>query len=336
MTQLFQVNPALAGQGPFFVRRWPMLKAQPPRAGEVKPGQWLLGGPVWNGWRSIAADGGRWCKDAILLPVGRTLVGVHARSGSPTAPLDLEVMLAAKVEAVKTLTADSFTVLDLLKRLRFPFTVSRIYIEFNRPLTLEQALTDQVEICRQWYDRGLRFFELYNEPNLTSEGYKFHWTSGREFMNWYLPTLDKLRHLFPEAYFGFPATSPGPANADRLDEYEFLAECASGIAACDFLCNHSYWQNDAELTDALKRVREKFFPWQKPIVVTEFGHSWGDLSRRGMEYKKFYQMVGAPESAEVKTIAAMAWIVSAPSFPQDAWRDEAGKVLPLVKEIGQR
>ena len=46
-----------------------------------------------------------------------------------------------------------------------------------------------------FYSRGVRYFEVHNEPNLVPEGWTQSWSDGQSFGAWFLDVVNRLRRL---------------------------------------------------------------------------------------------------------------------------------------------
>lgn len=285
---------------------------------------------------------------AQLWPAGRCLIGLHGRADGELQDLDFDVLRQARVEAVK-LTSDATA--ESVRRLREwspdVFILVRAFMPFEvngqtRLITPREfyELTAP-NVARLYdFDPGVRYIELHNEPNLRGEGLGSSWADGRGFADWFLEVLDFYRARFPEALFGFPGLSPGPAlaAAGRADSDTFLAQAEAAAQAADWIGVHAYWVNEREITDerngfGFTRYRERY-P-EKLLFVTEFGNPAQPKAVVAEQYGRYYGALRRVPGLG----AAFAYVLST-SNPEEsarwAWRDEAGRDQGLAAEVGLR
>jgi len=189
-------------------------------------------------------------------------------------------------------------------------------------------------------DSSLRYVEIHNEPNLRSEGLGGSWNDGAEFGDWFLEVTALYRQRFPDAHFGFPGLSPGPAStADgRVDSEAFLSQAEAAAQQADWIGLHAYWVNEKEISD--ERLGFGFMDYrarfpEKLLFVTEFGNPLQPKNVIADQYARYYGML-----RHVRGLgAAFAYVISSPDPVESArwaWRDEAGNDVGIAAVVGQR
>jgi len=276
-----------------------------------------------------------------LWPAGRCLAGVHGRADGRLEAADFEVVAQARLEAVKLLTSAAPEDVDRLRAINPQiFIMVRLFADFrNRVVSAEDFVSWMVGDMRGFYERGVRYYEIHNEPNLRPEGWTVSWQDGREFGAWWLAVRRGLKALFPQALFGWPGLSPdGFPMPERTNDMRFLEAAADAVQAADFLGIHCYWRDEAEM-NALSggqgwREYRRRFP-EKLLFITEFSNPTPhtSLAAKGEQYARYYQML----RNEPGLGAAFAFVSSASAdFPHEAWRDERGMLTPIVAAVGRR
>ncbi|MCZ7543990.1 MAG: M23 family metallopeptidase [Anaerolineae bacterium] len=289
------------------------------------------------------------------LPVGRFVAGLHGRADGPMQEPDFTAVEVSKVEAVKlTTNALPADVTRLRKTNPDMFVVVRLFESFSTPagprkITAEefankfrpnppgQSPTD----LQRFYEMGVQYYEVHNEPNLTNEGFgqTGSWNSGAAFAAWYLAVIDRLRAWFPDARWGFPGLSPGDVVPGRpMAMWDFLDECEDAIAASDWLGVHQYFKDFAEMEDGFNQIVKRYrrrWP-DKLLMVTEFSNPIKGVPKmvKGQQYVTYYRM-----AEEVPGLgAAFAYVVSAsaPEFQDETWREESGAITPIPEAVSKR
>ena len=151
---------------------------------------------------------------------GVCLVGVHGRADGPMLEPDYAPLEAARVEAVKLLVNAQPGDIDRCRVTMGEvdlFFLARLFADFQngRVVKAEEFADWQKHDMERMYVRGVRYYEVHNEPNLNLEGFSASWRNGNEFEDWFLRVVDILQPLFPDARFGFPGCSPGGDIAGR-------------------------------------------------------------------------------------------------------------------------
>lgn len=271
------------------------------------------------------------------------LVGLHGRADGRMQSADFNTVRQAKIEAVKLLTTAAPEDVDALRSINTSMLiVVRIFMDFRgRVITPEQFVRDSgVSV---FHDKGVRLFEIHNEPNLKQEGLSMDnsigsWRNGFEFGTWFADVYGRLKAQFPDSKFGFPGLSPGPFSpGERMDEREFLDGATSAFRNADWGGLHVYWNDDTALADAMsgKAAREYAlrFP-NKPIYITEFSNAQAQpKSLKGQQYVQFYKAC----QSSPNVVAAFSFVSSSSQgFVNETWRDEDGTQTAITAIVGNR
>ena len=300
------------------------------------------------GWRYGPQTDFDW---AQLWPPGRTLIGLHGRADGEFKDADYPIVAEAHLEAIKLTSHATMETVNRLRALNPElFILIRAFSAFTDPdspqssrrITAEQFVADTTPDLARLYDADstLRYIEIHNEPNLYVEGLGGSWRDGAEFGDWFLKVQDLLRLRFPEARFGFPGLSPGPASMaqGRVDSDLFLGESAFAAQQADWVGLHAYWVNDREMTDDhlgfnFVNYRARF-P-EKLLFITEFGNPLQPKPVVADQYARYYAMLRYVTGLG----AAFAYVLSASNQAEAApwaWRDEAGNDVGIAGVIGKR
>jgi hypothetical protein len=191
----------------------------------------------------------------------------------------------------------------------------------------------------QFYGRGIRYYEVHNEPNLQIEGWKFSWGDGVDFGRWFRDVANRLKAKFPEAKFGYPGLSPGGSiSGQRVDSWAFLGQGDEAVRSADFLCCHCYWLNDADqLSSTGGLVYEEYrrrYP-DKLLFITEFSNPGDktDAAAKGSQYVSYYKRLRNVPGLG----AAFAFVLSGSTgFNHEVWRLENGTPTAIPAIVGGR
>jgi murein DD-endopeptidase MepM/ murein hydrolase activator NlpD len=287
------------------------------------------------------------------LPMDRFVAGLDGRADGPMQEADFKAVELSRVEAVKLQTTASESDVPRLRQINpNVFIVVRLFEDFRSPAGPRKISAEQFAgkfrpnppgqpktDLQRFYDQGIRYFEVHNEPNLIIEGLGGSWNSGQEFGAWYLEVIDRLSQWFPEARWGFPGMSPGAAIPQRRQEmWNFLAQCGRAIGASDWLGIHQYFKNIPEMEQGLKDlVYEYRRRWpDKLLIITEFSNPHASVTKatKGQQYATFYRLAG-----DIPGVGAAFGFVSSASDPQfqaEAWREEDGTISPIVEAVAVR
>jgi murein DD-endopeptidase MepM/ murein hydrolase activator NlpD len=275
-------------------------------------------------------------------PPGVCLVGVHGRADGRLQEADFTVVRQSRAEAVKLLSSAAPEDVDRLRSLNPNiFILVRLFAAFHgRNYNADQFATDLTHDMGQFYRRGVRYFEIHNEPNLVTEGWTTSWQNGRDFGAWFLRVRERLKQTYPEAKLGYPGLSPDgvPAPGLRTNDLAFLSESDEAARAADWIGVHCYWLSEDEMNSpaggkGYLEIR-RHHP-DKLLFITEFSNPAQGVDRRtkGQQYVRYYQNVRNVPGVG----AAFCFVLSASaSFPWEAWRDEDGSVSEIPALVGAR
>ena len=276
-------------------------------------------------------------------PAGACLAGVHGRAGEPVMrDVDYAALQQARLEAVKLLT---WTLPGEIDRVRAQnpgvFILARLMTKIGAPNQFSDFFVSEVQDhMAGFYARGIRYFEIHNEPNLTLEGWRSSWQDGREFNRFFLEVYAKLKARFPEAKLGYPGLSPDgvPAPGVRANDLVFLAESDQAACTADWLGVHCYWQSEAEMMAPRGGLNFQEYRRRYPdkmLFITEFSNvSFGvDKGVKGQQYARYYQLLRSVPGLG----AAFCYILSATQgFEGEAWRDEQGRISAIPAQVCAR
>lgn len=305
----------------------------------------LLNVRTYYGWRYGPQTEFDW---AQLWEPGVALIGLHGRTDGEFKDADYPIVARARLEAVKITSHATLETVRRLKAINLEmFILVRAIETFEedgqpRKVTPAQFVERTTPDLSRLYDAdpSLRYVEIHNEPNLRSEGLGGSWNDGAEFGGWFLEVAALYRQRFPDAHFGFPGLSPGPAStADgRVDSEAFLSQAEIAAQQADWIGLHAYWVNEREISD--ERLGFGFMDYrarfpEKLLFVTEFGNPLQPKNVIADQYARYYGML-----RHVRGLgAAFAYVISSPDPVESArwaWRDEAGNDVGIAAVVGQR
>jgi len=237
-----------------------------------------------------------------------------------------------------------------------------VYPEIAEGRSPAQFVNERREAIAAFFDNGLGDFEILNDPNLSRGGYGRSWNSPRQFNDWFLQALDRLRALFPNARFGFPGLSPGVADLAMdpqvgrpmrpVGDIDFIDSCREAVGAASFLCVQTYWQNAGMMRDidagntgfgGLRwlRIYHERFP-NASIAISEFCNNRpgigiyapNDAQWRviGDEYAEFYTLCAQYEFVE----AAFARTLRDSAHPDQSWLTESFQERRIIEGVRAR
>jgi murein DD-endopeptidase MepM/ murein hydrolase activator NlpD len=273
---------------------------------------------------------------------GYCLVGLHGRADGPMQDADFGPISQARIEAVKLMSTARPEDADRLKALNPRlFLMLRLFASFDgRVVSAADFATWLAPDMLPFYQRGVRYFEIHNEPNLRPEGWTTSWNDGTEFGNWFLDVRSRLRQQFPAALFGYPGLSPGgPIDGLRMDSLTFLTGSDAACRAADWIGVHCYWTSEQDLNNAIGGLGyleyRRRFP-DKLLFLTEFSNASATVDKRtkGQQYVRYYKHLRSIPGIG----AAFSFVVSAtsPNFQSETWRGENGVASEIPGLVGAR
>src|SRR5690606_6780557 len=145
---------------------------------------------------------------------------------------DFEVVRVSGVRAVKLVSTAAPEDVDQLRSIQPEmFILVRLFADLRfRRVTADEFADWAISDAQPFYARGVKCFEIHNEPNLVAEGWGQSWQNGGEFSDWFLRVYARLKAAYPDAQLGYPGLSPGPQlNGIRLAEDDFRRESEAAL-----------------------------------------------------------------------------------------------------------
>lgn len=252
------------------------------------------------------------------------LVGIHGRADGRLQPFDIDVISRSKVQAVKLLSSAAPDDVLRVKAVKSDmFVLVRLFASINRRMVSPSDFVSFVsKEAAEFYRRGVRHFEVHNEPNLIAEGLGDSWVNGVGFGLWYKAVVEELRKLMPAARFGFPGLSPGVTlSGIRQNSLTFLNEALPyALPFIDWMGVHCYWQTplgmhsaeDGRYYDVVLGLVDR------PLMITEFSNVSPKTPKevKARDYVLYYSLL--QQVPRVK--AAFAFVSSASlGFETETW-----------------
>jgi len=274
-------------------------------------------------------------------PAGKCLVGLHGRADGPQMDADFDVMRRARLESVKLLSWAPPEDFDRVRALNPKmFVLVRLFTKIGAPDQFSDFFVAEVQdAMARFYQRGVRYFEIHNEPNLKLEGWGSSWADGSAFNRFFIEVRNKLKAKFPEALFGYPGLSPdGFPMPERTNDIVFLDQCREAVQLSDWIGAHCYWTNPDEMRSEKGGMSfmefRKRFP-EKLIFITEFSNpaNWVGRAEKAHQYVQYYELL-----RNVPGLGAAFCFLSSASaqFPHEAWWDENGAISEIPDVVGGR
>jgi hypothetical protein len=207
----------------------------------------------------------------------------------------------------------------------------RVFWKPDRQKTAIEAWEDVGGDVMRFYNAGARDFELFNEPNLTSEGLGLVWFSGEHFGNWLRAFAQIMRTFAPDARLWFPGMSPGVPWTNQFaftnDAWPIVRDLMHGF------CMHAYTGETANVETAVDGVvaqiveLQRYLKLQVPLFVSELSVNRPASSQhRATVYRTIEKRLRA-----VPGVAGVAYFV-AQWLPEldvngESW---AGTALPQI------
>jgi hypothetical protein len=223
--------------------------------------------------------------------------------------------------------------------------LARLYCEFNAddPLTPDRFVQTAADGLTVLYERGVRLFEVHNEPNLPKEGLGSSWKDAVDFAGWLQVAIKILRPRYPEAKWLAPGLSP--KDQPELNTQLWLnAWKAQGVQNfVDGFCAHAYWQTmtdepigDFDIRNAKHGGREwldvkNTFPG-KPIYITEFSNNAKGVPFRekGRQYRVYRDLV-KQEGAAAAFGFVLHWVPPPDEDHDENWAHNNGGSLGVAE-----
>jgi len=269
----------------------------------------------------------------------KALYGLHGSAdgcwGNPILNDIQDIYKTARLECYKALSNESSMSIPIIKNINpDSFIMVRLFAKVNTDNPFSDDFIRSVSSdARSWYNNGVRYFEVHNEPNLQIEGMFDCWRDGSEFANWFHRVVHHLKADMPEAKFGYPGLSPGFAiEGVRYNCMRFWRESHIAWNKADWIGVHCYWQNEAEIrsTDGghwFKHIQPDVSG--KPMLITEFSNPSPHVSKevKAHQYNNYIQ------SLDNNAIhSAYSFVATASSgFEHETWNDS-----PIPRIVGSR
>lgn len=271
-------------------------------------------------------------------PYDHCLAGVHGRaSGGDPRASDYHALALARMEAIKHMS--SATPEKSYGAAGSRFQMVRLFASFvNRRVTPADFVRWVTYDMDQWYNCGVRYYEIHNEPNLVQEGLGYSWKNGLYFADWWMDVAYALRPKYPGALFGFPGCSPGDSIPNvREAQWLFINEARVAIMAADWIGVHCYWQSWDEMQSVehgkgyVQYAVE--FP-DKPLFITEFSNNNPNATNLevGGQYCDYYSAL----HTDHRVRAAFAFVLSGAGWDTEAWVRETGALTTIPVIVGDR
>jgi hypothetical protein len=247
------------------------------------------------------------------------------RPGGPCRDSDFECVRIAGLKAAKLTTENPPETVDRLVAVGVPAAsiVVRLFADLSDRSVEPAEFCDWMKLPIQLFmARGVRYFEVHNEPNLKLEGLEWNWRDGAEFGNWFVQVLGILRQRCPEAKFGFPGLSPQfsppdtPVLSAESDVNRFLTGAAPAIAQSDWVGVHCYWQNDSDGHWGMQSESDGMF-WKqfrtrfpdKLLMITEFSNNNASVApaEKGRQYARYFQLLRDEPNLGAAFAFALSW-----------------------------
>ena len=255
----------------------------------------------------------------------RALVGLHGSADGSwgNAVLDdtQRLIKTGKIEAYKGLSNESADSVKILKDINPDmFFCIRLMAKVNAEQpTASDFVQEVASHARSWWNQGVRYFEIHNEPNLRIEGMWECWKDGAEFASFWLQVKSYLQEDMPDSKWGFPGLSPTfQIDNVRYSPTRFFSEAWQAVDEADWIGAHCYWQNETELhSDDGGRWWERYKDTGKEILITEFSNPSPDVDKniKGHQYVNYYKnLLNGAHSAYCFLSTASA------SFDHEVWK----------------
>ena len=267
------------------------------------------------------------------------LWGLHASAdgnwGNPISDVVQRQIKVARIQAYKALSNESSMSIPIVKGINPDcFIMVRLFSKVNSENCFSDDFIRSVSSdARSWYNNGVRYFEVHNEPNLQIEGMWDVWRDGAEFASWFHRVVHHLKADMPEAQFGYPGLSPGFAiEGVRYNPMRFWRESHSAFNEADWIGVHCYWQHEDEIrsTDGghwFKNIQSDVSG--KPMLITEFSNPSATVSKE-VKAHQYNTYISTLQNTGIHS--AYCFISTASSgFEHETWNDS-----PIPNIVGSR
>ena len=286
----------------------------------------------------------------LISPIGHALAGLHGSTETWADRWDaqaFQMIQQGRIEAIKMMASNNLStqpqLLDSIfaqfSSLSVRFVMARLFAKFETPRTPQDFVNEVTPDAQALYNRGVRYFEVHNEPNLhfvpgNPEGMFVAWQNGGQFGDFFQQAVALLRQTLPDAKFGFPGLSPANEMPKQIySASTFISEADAAVQSADFVCMHTYWgpggSQYLSSVDAINAMCKQY-P-SKLIIVSEFANTDPSTGKdvKGRQYAQFYTQVRTlpPNLGAVFSYA----MKSAGNDPDQMW---AGS--PIAGLVGQR
>lgn len=269
------------------------------------------------------------------------LIGVNGREGGSMQEVDFSALEQARIEAVQISAQTPSSTIARLRQINPDmFLLAGMQAAQTNAVLTPQAWVDELHSAfHNFYNLGIRYFQIHQMPNLQQFGWRKSWTSGESFGNWWLRVVALLKAEFPEARLGFPGVSGGGhVPGQRLDAEVFLDGADRAMFRADWIGVNCYWSSEAEMNTPshgkfYTLLRERY-P-NKLLFITGFGNinAFTNPIVKGREYVKYYQQLRTTPGVG----AAFAQLISSSGgYPALVWRTEDGAPTAIVSQVGGR
>lgn len=285
----------------------------------IDPTPYLIGGPQQAQMGLGSLD---W-------PFEQCLVGLNVRGDGGNLSIDWDQLASAGFEAVRLMGSHLNEALGD-DNIPAVFMVAQLRADLSRQVVAPAGFVAHIRHDLQsLYERGVRYFELHNEPNLSIEGFGTTWGSGAEFGSWFLAVVALLRPDFPEARFGWPGLSPGSTEGMRFDYRIFLEGAHAAISQADWIGCHCYWQSQESIYAYDGGLSYRHFRdlWpNKLVLITDFANvlPYEDAEVKLQQYQEYFSFL----RSEIGVGAAFLSLPQAPSQIGYVQLSAAGSVSP--------
>ncbi len=277
----------------------------------------------------------------IHWPPGKCLVGAALRPDGMATEADYQVVQHARLEAVRLLSSTPDEVVDRLREINPSlFLLVTLTADFSQGEVSPAAFVQQIggDMAR-FYAKGVRYFEVHQQPNLQSQGWVRTWRDGAAFAEWFQTVTRALRETFPEAQLGFPGLSPGgDVPGQRTDALRFLDEADEGALAADWIGVHAFWNSRLEMDQTSKgKIYETYrlrYP-HKLTIITAFANTnpATDFVVRGQQYVEYLRRL-----RNLWGVGAAFGLYTTPGNAATylGWATNQGVLTPVVGYVGAR